>query len=142
MSLSKILLLTDQQLNCGSSPIDNMKSIESEYAALTIEEKDKYNEMVGDMLRGKYSNAARNRVSGYGSTAIDIAPHVNGDPNLHPSVMRFYEILTKILILMGNMIYATFCFVSIRILVNDGVSVLALSIYIALLVILYFWCVV
>lgn len=137
MSLSKILLLTDQQLNRGSSLIDNMKSIESEYAALTIEEKNKYNEMVGIMLRGKYSNAASNRVSGYGATAIDIAPNVNGDADLHPSVIRFYGILTTFLILMGHILYAAFCFVSIRTLIKDGVTDWARNIYIALLVIIY-----
>lgn len=58
MSMYKILLLTDQQLKRDASSIDDIETIDREYAALTEEDKTKYNAMVKDMVRNKYSNAA------------------------------------------------------------------------------------
>jgi hypothetical protein len=58
MSMYRILLLTDQQLKRDASSIDDIETIDREYAALTEEDKTKYNALVKDMVRDKYSNAA------------------------------------------------------------------------------------
>jgi hypothetical protein len=79
MSMHKILLLTDQQLKRDANSSDDIETIDREYAALTEEDKTKYNELLKDMLRGKYSVAA-----------ASIADEV---PNLQQSSVGFFESL-------------------------------------------------
>jgi hypothetical protein len=94
MSMYKILLLTDQQLNRGSSPADNMETIDREYAALTEEDKTKYNALVKGMFRDKYSNASNDRIVAAEATAVDITQISNEDPNVQTSIVKFYESLS------------------------------------------------
>ena len=117
----KILLLTDQQLNRGSSPIDNLEIIDSEYATLTDEDKAKYNALVKGMFRDKYSTAAYNRAKAAEGTANDIPQNVDKDVNLQASNVKHCDALFFFKLFMAALFFV-FAYWYIRLVQREGVD--------------------
>lgn len=121
MSIYKILLLTDQQLNRGSSPVDNLEIIDSEYATLTDEDKAKYNALVKGMFRDKYSTAAFNRAKVAEGTADDIPQNVGRDAKLQASKVQQSTSLLIFKLFMA-VLFFMFAYWYIRLVQREGVD--------------------
>jgi hypothetical protein len=121
MAMYKILLLTDQQLNRGSSPIDNLEKIDSEYATLTDEDKAKYNALVKGMFRDKYSTAAYNRAKAAEGTSNDIPQNVDKDVNLKASNVQHSESHFFFKLFMAALFFV-FAYWYIRLVQREGVD--------------------
>jgi hypothetical protein len=117
----KILLLTDQQLNRGSSPIDNLEIIDSEYATLTEEDKARYNALVKGMFRDKYSTTAYNRTKAAEGTANDIPQNVDKDVNLQASNDQHSISLFFFKLFMAALFFA-FAYWYVRLVQREGVD--------------------
>ncbi|CAO3674267.1 unnamed protein product [Umbelopsis ramanniana] len=119
MSMYKILLLTDQQLKRDASSIDDIETIDREYAALTEEDKTKYNALVKGMFRDKYFNAAQDGVSSAVASVANIAPIANEVPSLQKSSVGFFESLWS----YAKFLTVAILLVSANILTKENLSV-------------------
>ncbi|KAI8577049.1 hypothetical protein K450DRAFT_302285 [Umbelopsis ramanniana AG] len=119
MHLYKILLLTDQQLNRGSSSIDNTETIDREYATLAEEVKTKYNAVVEEMFKHKYSNATQNHGKDAEAVTLDIVKIVDKNSNPQPSSVSGSPSPSHLIIVLLILLFA---FWSVRISLQQDLS--------------------
>ena len=117
----KILLLTDQQLKRDSSSMDDIETIDREYAALTEEDKSKYNELVKGMFRDKYSNAAHYRTKAAEGAVVNFTQNGDKDGNLQTSISKSSE-PSSILKFFMAAIFLVIGYWSIQLIAQEGLT--------------------